>query len=106
MVSMLFAGVGKSHTLSNGAANLLFDFVDFFSHGQDVIFVSPGNGDNTVGIATQDVTRENSRVADIDGTIHRFDLDPVFSGAHRITTAENRINDFTRQVRIAACALD
>ena len=103
---MLPAGLGQTHAAQNGSPDLFFSCVDFFRYRQDVIFMSFGYYDDSVRVAPHNISGKNARVTDVHHAVSRFELNAVFPCTHRIASAEKRVTDFTRQMRIAACAVD
>jgi len=106
MIFMLPACVGQTHAAQNGAPDLFFSCVDLFRYRQNVIFMSLRYCDDSIRVATQNISGQNSRIADVHHAVNGLELNTVFPCPHRIASAEKRITDFARQMRIAARAID
>src|SRR5215831_4917409 len=106
MIPVPLAGIHQSHPLQDGLTDLFFGGVDFFSDGKNSVFVGFGNDYDSVGIATQNVARQNARIADIDRAVGGFELNAILAGTHRVAAAKDRVSDFAREICVTAGAIN
>src|SRR5262245_59725744 len=94
VIPELTTGFGERLAIGDDGADLLLDGIDLFSGGQPRFFVRDRDDEHAVRVAPHQVAGMNARVADVDRTVHGFDLDPVLAGAHRVAAAEDRVAEF------------
>jgi hypothetical protein len=96
----------QARTLARSVTNMRLCRGDFFSNDKHLLCVLCRQYDDTVGIPTQQISRLDADIADVDGSPNGHYLNAVFAGSHPVSAAVNRIAEFTAQGNVTIDAVD